>query len=465
MILRYKPMLAKNALKPFNDKDWLFEIKWDGFRTIAYINEEISLKSRNGKELKDTFPELLELGTLTSKTVLDGEIVVVKNEKANFQAISERAKVTMPTEAKLRSARTPAIFIVFDILEKDGKPLLDLPLIERKKILINSVKEGRHVLLSDFIEEKGEAYYEAAVAKGLEGVMAKKKTSLYQPGIRSRNWLKIKRLRTCDSVIAGFTAGSGARKETFGALLLGLYNQKGGLVYIGKVGTGFSQETLKALTELFDGLQTNEAQFETGAPNEKVTWLKPKLVCEVLYQTVTEDGILRMARFRGIRKDKQPNECTIDQVILDTLVTYQSKRDFSKTTEPQGAGIKARKERLFVVQEHHSRRLHYDFRLEEAGVLKSWAVPKGIPCTPEEKRLAVETEDHPKEYAEFEGTIPQGEYGAGTVKIWDKGTYKIKVWNEKMVEVLLEGERLKGRYILVKLKTGDKNWLMLKGRE
>lgn len=145
------------------------------------------------------------------------------------------------------------------------------------------------------------------------------------------------------------------------------------------------------------------------------------------------------------------------------------KRDFAVTNEPAGRqeplNVNGLKGKIFVVQEHHARRLHYDFRLEHEGVLKSWAVPKGLPETPSEKRLAVATEDHPIEYADFEGEIPEGQYGAGKVVIWDKGTYEVKVWNEKMVEFILNGNRLHGRYILVPLKNSEKNWLLLKGKE
>ena len=119
-----------------------------------------------------------------------------------------------------------------------------------------------------------------------------------------------------------------------------------------------------------------------------------------------------------------------------------------------------------MVQEHHARRLHYDFRLEREGVLKSWAVPKGVPQDANDKRLAVETEDHPVDYATFEGTIPDGQYGAGQVIIWDKGTYETKIWNEKMIEIILNGAKLRGRYVLVPFKRGGpKNWLMLKPKE
>jgi DNA ligase D-like protein (predicted ligase)/DNA ligase D-like protein (predicted 3'-phosphoesterase) len=460
----YKPMLAKLASKPFSDKDWVFEVKWDGFRAIAYVNQELSLRSRNQKELKHNFPELEELTKLTHNVVLDGEIVVMKEGKADFQALLERGKAVSPTEIQLGNLRMPAVYVVFDILEKDGKPLLNLPLTERKKILRSSVQEGKHVLLSDVVEENGEAYYAAALQKGLEGVMAKKKDSPYEPGVRSGNWLKIKKLRSCDCVIFGYTKGAGARAKTFGALLLGLYNSEGKPVYVGKVGTGFSQETLRTLLEAFKTLETDSAPFPVDIPDE-VTWLKPKLVCEVGCQVVTQDVRLRMPRFLGLREDKLPSECTLDQIVQGELAEYQSKRDFNVTTEPKGGG-KKKTAKVFVVQEHHARRLHYDLRLEKNGVLRSWAVPKGIPESSDEKRLAVETEDHPLEYADFEGTIPKGQYGAGTVTIWDKGSYETKVWDEKLIEVTLNGGRLKGRYVLVRLKkAGEKSWLLLKGKE
>jgi bifunctional non-homologous end joining protein LigD len=456
-------MLAKLSEHPFSGEDWLFEIKWDGFRAIAYINEALSLESRNQKELKYNFPELEELSQLAHNVVLDGEIVVVKEGKPDFQALLERGQAASPVEIELQAKRSPVVYVVFDILEKDGVSLVDLPLTERKRILKESVKEGKHVVLSDFVEGKGESYYRIALEKGLEGVMAKKKNSVYEQGVRSGSWLKIKKLRSCDCVIFGYTKGSGARAKTFGALLLGLYDGEKP-VYVGKVGTGFSQAVLQKLSERFKQLKTETAPFNVDIPDE-VTWLKPELVCEVGYQAVTRDVRLRMPRFLGLREDKLPSECTIDQIVQGKLQEYHSKRDFSVTKEPVGGGKKGAG-RVFVVQEHHSRRLHYDLRLEKDGVLKSWAVPKGIPASPSEKRLAVETEDHPLGYASFEGTIPKGQYGAGTVKIWDKGVYEVKVWDEKMIEFVAQGEKLRGRYVLVRLKkAGEKSWLLLKGKE
>jgi DNA ligase D-like protein (predicted ligase)/DNA ligase D-like protein (predicted 3'-phosphoesterase) len=457
-------MLAKVASKPFSDKDWIFEIKWDGFRAIAYIEKPYSLKSRNGKELKHNFPELEELNRLSSNIVVDGEIVVMNEGKPDFQALLERGQALSTVEIQRQTRLAPAVYIVFDILEKDGKSLTTLPLMERKQILKDSLHEGSNVLISDFIDEKGESYYQLALDKGLEGVMAKQKDSYYEEGLRTGSWLKIKKLKTCDCVIFGYTRGAESREATFGALLLGLYDKEGKPVYVGKVGSGFSQDTLRLLLIEFQKITTDDVPFKPEA-GDVVTWLTPKLVCEVIYQTVTRDYKLRMARFQRLRTDKLPTECTLDQIVENKLSEYSSKRDFNVTTEPAAGNLKSEGS-IFVIQEHDARRFHYDLRLEKNGVLKSWAVPKGIPENSRQRRLAVETEDHPLEYANFAGIIPEGQYGAGTVKIWDKGSYETKIWEDSKIEVTLNGQRLKGRYILVRLKkAGDKDWLLLKGKE
>ncbi|HTY74395.1 MAG TPA: non-homologous end-joining DNA ligase [Candidatus Nanoarchaeia archaeon] len=463
---RYQPMLAKEAKTAFSDKDWIFEVKWDGFRAIAYIDEDVSLRSRNQKELLTSFPELEELKHQPKGTVLDGEIVILNKGKVDFQALLQRSTASTGDIAR-QAATMPAAYIVFDILEKDSKSIIDLPLSERKKILKETLKENSHVLLADYVEEKGEKYYEAILQKGLEGIMAKKKTSKYEPGARTGSWLKIKKILTCDCIVFGYTKGTGARKATFGALILGLYNKEGKPVFIGKVGTGFSTETLSMLLNEFKKFQTDTPPFEADIP-EKVTWLKPSIVCEVGYQVVTPDGRLRMPRFLRLRDDKKPKDCTTSQLGEELLKAYAEKRDFLSTSEPPATQEKTSKSeaKIFVVQEHHARRLHFDFRLEKDGVLKSWAVPKGIPDNPEDKRLAVQVEDHPIDYAKFEGTIPEGQYGAGKVIIWDNGTYETKVWTEKMIEVILSGKRLKGRYALVPLtRAGKNNWLMLKAKD
>jgi DNA ligase D-like protein (predicted ligase)/DNA ligase D-like protein (predicted 3'-phosphoesterase) len=485
----YKPMLAKVASDAFTDKDWIFEVKWDGFRAIAYIEQPLSIRSRNGKELKQIFPELQELTRLAKDIVVDGEIIVMRKGVPDFQSLLERGQAVSQGEIERQSKRSPAVYIVFDILEKDSNPLTKLPLMERKKILKDSLREGSNVLLCDFIEERGEDYFQLTLQKNLEGVIAKSKDSPYEEGLRTGSWLKIKKLKTVDCVIFGYTRGEQAREATFGALVLGLYDG-GKPVYVGKVGTGFSQQMLNLLMDTFDKIRTDAEPFNAES-SDRVTWLEPKLVCEVAYQVATRDMRLRMARFRRLREDKIPSECTIDQILenkkMKTILTeksvsgektaeatamnkrlseYASKRSFAETPEPKG-GEKKPEPLIYVIHEHHARQLHWDLRLESGGVLKSWAVPKGIPEAPKVRHLAVETEDHPYEYASFEGEIPKGQYGAGIVKIWDKGHYTPKLWENDKIEVTLNGERLHGRYVLVRLKKSEnqKDWLLLKGQD
>jgi DNA ligase D-like protein (predicted ligase)/DNA ligase D-like protein (predicted 3'-phosphoesterase) len=464
----YRPMLAQSSDAPFSSGDWIFEIKWDGIRAISYLNVELSIRSRNGYELGSNFPELGELKGLARNVVLDGEIVVMVDGKADFQAVVERSKASSPLDAAYLSQKHPATYIIFDILEKDGEPLIALPLVERKGILKESVRDGKSAVLSVFVEGDGETYYKAAVGRGVEGIMAKKKDSPYEPGRRSSNWLKIKRLLSCDCVIFGFTEGGGGREKTFGALILGVYNN-GKPVYVGKVGTGFSAIAIQELSKTFKALEEKETTLEVVDVMEKITWLKPELVAEIVYQTLTKDGKLRMPRFRGLRYDKQPFECTLDQVRPKRLEDYSSKRDFGSTPEPGEEVLRTGSKgggRAYVIQEHHARRLHYDLRLEKDGVLKSWAVPKGMPENPGEKRLAIEVEDHPLEYGSFEGEIPKGEYGAGTVSIWDRGTFEPIAWGEDMIEFIVNGQKLHGRYALMRFKkAGEKQWLVMKARD
>ena len=458
----YKPMLAKPMDKPFNNPNWLFEVKWDGIRAIAYVGETVSLRSRNDKELVNSFPELRELTDLCCEVVLDGEIIVLKNGVPDFQAVAKRNHVTNPLDVQMLASETPATYIVFDILERQSESLIDLPLTERLEILGLSLRKGRFVVQSVTVKEHGVKYYEAAVEKGLEGVMAKRMDSMYQPGVRSSDWLKIKRVRTCDCVVFGYTKGTGDREPTFGALLLGLYDGSEP-VYVGRVGTGFTDSELEDIKNKLESLKTDEQWFSEPDIPADTTWVKPRLVAEVGYQQVTKDHRLRAPRFNGFRDDKPPLLCTFAQIRPQKLEEYYAKRDFALTGEPSGGG-EVGAGNSFVIQEHNSRRLHWDFRLERGGVLVSWAVPKGVPEESGSTHLAVHTEDHPIEYGGFEGTIPKGQYGAGEVKIWDKGFYVPIKWSEEKIEVYLAGQRLNGRYELVKMKDKD-DWLILKKKQ
>jgi DNA ligase D-like protein (predicted ligase)/DNA ligase D-like protein (predicted 3'-phosphoesterase) len=503
---RYLPMLAGTADAPFDSDKWLFEIKWDGIRAIAYIDKGLSIRSRNDREIGGQFPELAELLELAPGTVIDGEIIVMTAGRPDIQAVLPRLQAGSG-RLQAPSAGAPVTYIVFDILEEDGKPVISLPLSRRRKILEERVKEGDHVVLSVPVMDRGVDYYQAAIEKGLEGVMAKRKNSLYEPGTRSTSWLKIKSLKTCDCVIAGYTPGEGNRSSWFGALLLGLYKpvatgQGTGkkaeksvqLVYIGKVGTGFSDRDLSGLKDSFTKITRGTPQITGIEKPGRAVWLEPQLVCEIVYQALTRDNRLRMPRFIRMRPDKTPAECTFDQLRdlhisgtglipgrkkqagdeknsipdrkpggPDNLEEYRSKRNFSVTREPWGEQRMAETGNYFVVHEHHARHLHYDLRLERDGVLKSWAVPKGIPESPGQKHLAVAVEDHPLDYGHFEGTIPEGEYGAGTVSIWDNGTYQVKQWDEQKIEVIFHGKRLDGLYVLVRFKRAGKDeWLIFK---
>jgi bifunctional non-homologous end joining protein LigD len=307
-------MLATPVSKPFSDKDWIFEVKWDGFRALAYVNNKFSLRSRNGSEFKYNFPEITELRLLAKEVVVDGELIIMRRSLPDFQAMLERGKATRQRDIEKMVNKEPATYVVFDILEKDGKSLANLPLMERKEILKQSVKEGSHVCLADYVEGNGEDYYRVATERGLEGVVAKKKSSIYEEGRRSECWLKIKKLRSVDCVIFGFSEGKGNRASTFGALIAGLYDREGKPVYVANIGTGFNHGMLCLLLAEFQKIKADVIPFKIEGMG-RITWLKPLLVCEVIYQEATRECRLRAPRFERIRLDKKPEECTLDQII------------------------------------------------------------------------------------------------------------------------------------------------------
>jgi DNA ligase D-like protein (predicted ligase) len=311
----YRPMLTKSAPAPFTDKDWIFEVKWDGFRAIAYVKESFSLKSRNGRELIHNFPEVIELNQLTKNVVVDGELVIFRGGKVDFEAMQQRSQLANSFEIDQKMRSSPATYVVFDILEKDGKPLVGLPLMERKRILRESVKDGDHVVVSDYVEGQGEAYFKIVSEKGLEGIVAKRKTSPYEQGLRTGSWLKIKNLKTCDCVIFGYTKGEGSRSSTFGSLVLGVYDVEKKPVYVGNVGTGFDQALLESLVGKLKKIVVGTEPFECEPYKGRVTWVEPRLVCEVVYMAVTPDLSLRHPRFKRLREDKAPSESTIDQIL------------------------------------------------------------------------------------------------------------------------------------------------------
>lgn len=292
-------MLATLIDEPFDSKDWIFEIKWDGYRAIASKDKEIHLVSRNDLSFNSRFLSIVEeLKKIPGNFVLDGEIVIFDEKgRSDFQLMQNYYK---------KKEGTP-YYYVFDILSLNEKNLTKLPLLERKKILKKLLrgKKLKWIKFSDHIKEKGKAFFKAAAKKGLEGIIAKKADSTYQFR-RTRNWLKIKYKRRQEVVIGGFTEPKGSRKY-FGALIVGVY-EKGKLIYVGSVGGGFKHETLKETYQELKKLIVEDCPFSTPPKIKSVTWVKPKLVCKVEFAEWTQDDRLRVPIFKGMRMDKDPKK-------------------------------------------------------------------------------------------------------------------------------------------------------------
>jgi len=295
-----KPMLATLVSEPFDNDDWLFEIKWDGYRALAYLSDEdVQMISRNNKPFEEKyFPIAEALRELQLQAVFDGEIVAI-NEKglADFQRLQNWQNT--PTQLQ---------FYVFDILWFDGYDVTKLPLIERKKLLESIIPKDHQIIkYSDHVINGGNKFFEAALNQGLEGIMAKKLSSSYQVDSRAETWLKIKVNLRQEVVIAGFTQPRNTRKF-FGALMLGVYKY-GELVYVGHSGSGFDQKTLKTLFDKMQPLVIKECPF-TDCPkgNMPVTWIKPSLVCEIKFTEWTKEGIARHPIFMGLRDDKKAGD-------------------------------------------------------------------------------------------------------------------------------------------------------------
>ncbi len=300
-------MLATLTDEAFDDADWIYEIKWDGYRAVSYLNKGIvEIQSRNNLSFTNKFKEVTDaLKAWNINAVLDGEIVALNNEGiVSFQQLQNFAT---------RGEATRLEYYVFDILWLDGKDLTDLTLLERKAILQSILPEDDVVIkYSDHIEEKGKEFFKLATNRGLEGIMAKKSDSTYTKNFRTKLWLKIKNSKSLEAVICGFTQGRKSRKH-FGALVLGKY-EGDKLIYIGHTGTGFNEKNLSEVEKQLAPLVTGKMPFnKKPVTNMPVTWVKPKLVCGIKFSEATDEGILRHPVFMGLRKDKKAkNEKNIE---------------------------------------------------------------------------------------------------------------------------------------------------------
>ena len=316
------PMLATDGGKAFDDPDWLFEIKWDGVRAIATVIRPGSggdgttrLVSRNNNDISAAYPELASLWerVLARNAVLDGEIVALdENGKPSFQRLQQRMHSRDTTAVARAAKRSPVHFVVFDVLAVDGEILLDLPLTQRQERLSDLVVPGGAFVLSTGIPGDGIAMFEAAKAQGLEGVIAKKADSVYRPGKRSREWRKLKVRKDVDAVIGGWLVGQGARADQLGALLVGLYDE-GRFRYIGRVGTGFDQDELDRLGAILAERAVDASPFDT-VPNRDGRWVRPDLVCTIEYGEATDDNKLRHPSYKGLRTDKDPQQCLLEDL-------------------------------------------------------------------------------------------------------------------------------------------------------
>jgi len=318
---KIKPMLATAIDKPFTDKHWVFEIKWDGVRSIFFLHKTkriLEIKSRSDKTITHRYPELIEPLNSTIKCqesiVLDGEIVVLDKEgMPSFQNHQRRMNVDNKADIEKLSREIPATYYIFDILYLDGKNLQRFDFLQRRSILSQVVNKNIKVLISDFIEEMGEKVFDNVKAMNLEGVVAKNKSSRYLQGTRSRDWLKIKTIKTQDCVVIGYTRGEGNRKNYFGSLLLAVYYDKK-LRFIGHTGSGFDFAQLNDIYNKLQQLKIEKCPVDyIPYTNRDPVWVEPKLVAEVKFSDWTQEKIMRSPIFLRFREDKKPEECVIEE--------------------------------------------------------------------------------------------------------------------------------------------------------
>ncbi|HEU4469666.1 MAG TPA: DNA ligase D [Flavisolibacter sp.] len=312
-----RPMLATLVDEAFNDKDWIFELKLDGYRALGYVNNgQAELSSRNGNSFNQKFSPVHEaLGLWGINAVVDGEIVVLNESgRPDFNGIQQWHK----------KKKGQLVYYLFDLLWLDGIDLTGQPLLLRREILKQLIPDSGAIRFSDHIEEVGIDFFEAAWNNGLEGIVAKKKDSTYATGARSKSWLKIKVEQKHEAVICGYTR----KKDTdrlFSSLLLGVYRQ-GSLHYLGQAGTGYTIELQKELSEKMRPLVTRDCPFgKEPELAEEPVWLKPFLVCEVKYTELTSEGVMRHGSFQALREDKAAFELNdeepqaLREVLADTV--------------------------------------------------------------------------------------------------------------------------------------------------
>ncbi len=332
----FSPMLAEGGWEPFDDPGWWFEPKLDGMRAIVTMATDATrISSRTGRDVTERYPELRGIHELVNQVnaVLDGEIVCLDEQgRVSFEALQQRMNLTNEREIARAAKASPVALVVFDLLWLDGRDVTGLALQQRRELLATIVEPDHRLQVVAHAEGAGLAFTERARELGLEGVVAKRLGSRYQPGRRSPDWRKIKLTRTQDCVILGFTEGRGGRAGSFGALLVGAYDE-GRLRWVGQVGTGFRQAELERLLAALRPLERPEPAVEELRGAKGATFVEPRLVCEVEYLEVTGAGKMRGPSFKGLREDKAPEDCVLER----------PRREASEPAEEQGRARRSRR--------------------------------------------------------------------------------------------------------------------------
>ena len=310
-----RPMLATPGSLPASDRGWAYEFKWDGIRAVTYVEGgRVRALTRNGNDVSDVYPELRGVGQQLGATsvVLDGELVAMDDEgRPSFSKLQNRMQVRGSAQVRRAAASTPVSYLIFDALYLDGRKLVDESYDERRSVLQSLALDGPNWAVTDsFTDAQGQKVLDVARSGGLEGVVAKRRNGRYQPGRRSDTWIKVKLTRTQDVVIGGWASGRGSREQTFGALLVGVPGPKG-LDYVGKVGTGFTEDQQGELLGRLRALTRTSSPFAAAVPSAHragATWVEPTLVGEVRFTEWTRDGQIRHPVWRGLRPDKDPTE-------------------------------------------------------------------------------------------------------------------------------------------------------------
>ncbi|HZR30690.1 MAG TPA: non-homologous end-joining DNA ligase [Terriglobales bacterium] len=316
------PMLATLVDKPFDDPAWLFEIKWDGYRAIAFLEDaKVRLVSRNQNDMTGQYPELAQLPNYLRATtaILDGEVVALDEEgRPSFSLMQQRTGISGDgRRVKPRGGEVPIVYYAFDLLYLEGYDLMRVDLEDRKHLLAEIIATSELLHYSDHYFEHGAALFKAAGERGLEGIVAKRRKSCYEQK-RSREWLKMKITKRQECVIGGYTDPRGSR-ENFGSVVLGLYDDKGRLMHVGQAGSGFTEATHGQMWERLKKLQTTKNPFANKVVSTRgVHWVKPELVSEIKFSEwthETEDGGVKMRApvFEGLRFDKSPRECVLEK--------------------------------------------------------------------------------------------------------------------------------------------------------